>query len=36
MGGSYKPDKDDSLLSDIALAWMIQEAGRSELAIEAH
>jgi uncharacterized protein (DUF2235 family) len=36
IGGSYKPDSDDSLSSDIALAWMIQEAGKSKLAIEAH
>lgn len=36
LGGSYEPDKDGSLSSDIALAWMIQEAGRSELAIETH
>ena len=36
IGGSYKPDKDGSLLSDIALSWMIREAVGSDLAIEAY
>ncbi len=36
IGGSYKPDKDGSLLSDNALAWMIKEAQRAELTIETH
>lgn len=36
IGGSYKPDKDGSLLSDNALAWMIKEAQRPGLTIETH
>lgn len=36
IGGSYKPDKDGSLLSDNALAWMTSEAEKSGLSIEAH
>jgi uncharacterized protein (DUF2235 family) len=36
IGGSYKPDKDGSLLSDNALAWMIKEAKKSGLTIEPH
>lgn len=36
IGGSYKPDKDGSFTSDIALAWMIQEAEKSGLRIETH
>jgi len=36
IGGSYKPDKDGSFSSDIALAWMIKEAGRANLSIETH
>jgi uncharacterized protein (DUF2235 family) len=36
IGGSYKPDKDGSLLSDNALAWMIKEAQKAELTIETH
>lgn len=36
IGGSYKPDKDGSFISDIALAWMIKEAGKADLAIETH
>ena len=36
IGGSYKPDKDGSLLSDNALAWMIKEAQRSGLTIETY
>ena len=34
IGGSYKPD--GSVLSDNALAWMIKEAQKSGLTIEAH
>jgi uncharacterized protein (DUF2235 family) len=36
IGGSYKPDKDGSFSSDIALGWMIREAGKSGLAVETH
>jgi len=36
VGGSYKPDKDGSLLSDITLGWMAKQAQASGLAIEAH
>lgn len=36
IGGSYKPDKDGSLLSDITLEWMRQEAGNSGLTTEPH
>lgn len=36
VGGSYKPDSDGSLLSDIALAWMMREAGDAGLTVEAH
>lgn len=36
VGGSYKPDKDGSLLSDNALNWMIREAGAAGLTIEAY
>ncbi|HHJ34422.1 MAG TPA: DUF2235 domain-containing protein [Gammaproteobacteria bacterium] len=36
IGGSYKPDKDGSLLSDIALSWMSDEAVKSGLTIEPH
>ena len=36
IGGSYKPDKDGSFSSDIPLAWMIQEAVKSDLAVESH
>lgn len=36
VGGSYKPDDDGSLLSDIALQWMIKEAVESGLTIETH
>jgi uncharacterized protein (DUF2235 family) len=36
IGGSYKPDKDGSLLSDIALSWMRNEAGKAGLNIEPH
>lgn len=36
IGGSYKPDKDGALLSDNALDWMVKEAGKAQLTIEAH
>lgn len=36
IGGSYKPDKNGSLLSDNALSWMIKEARKSGLTIESH
>jgi uncharacterized protein (DUF2235 family) len=36
IGGSYKPDKDGSLLSDIPLAWMLKEASKAGLALESH
>lgn len=36
IGGSYKPDKDGSLLSDNALLWMINEAQRFNLGLEPH
>ncbi|MCP3128215.1 DUF2235 domain-containing protein [Shewanella sp. KJ2020] len=36
IGGSYKPDKDDSLLSDNALMWMINEAQQFNLSLEPH
>ncbi|MBT3312103.1 MAG: DUF2235 domain-containing protein [Desulfobacterales bacterium] len=36
IGGSYKPDKDGSLLSDSPLAWMIKQARESGLTIETH
>ena len=36
IGGSYKPDKDGSLLSDIALLWMISEAQKFNLSLEPH
>jgi uncharacterized protein (DUF2235 family) len=36
IGGSYKPDKDGSLLSDIPLAWMLKEAKKAGLALESH
>jgi len=36
VGGSYKPDKDGSLLSDISLKWMIKEAKSTGLSLEPH
>jgi uncharacterized protein (DUF2235 family) len=36
IGGSYKPDKNGALLSDIALKWMIQEATTAGLTLEPH
>jgi len=36
IGGSYKPDKDGSRLSDHALKWMVEEAGKFGLSIEGY
>lgn len=36
VGGNYKPDKDGSQLSDIALDWMVRQAGLAGLRLEAH
>lgn len=36
IGGSYKPDKNGTLTSDIPLAWMVQEAEAIGLSIEGH
>ena len=36
IGGSYKPDKDDACLSNVALDWMIKEAEKVGLSIENH
>lgn len=36
IGGSYKPDRDGSQLSDNALMWMINEAQRFNLSLEPH
>ena len=36
VGGSYKPDEDGSLLSDIALDWMMREAEATGIAMEPH
>jgi len=36
VGGSYKPDSDGSLLSDIPLEWMVKEMGKAGLTIEPH
>ena len=36
VGGSYKPDADGGLLADIALEWMMREAGNAGLTTEPH
>ncbi|MEA3298697.1 MAG: DUF2235 domain-containing protein [Pseudomonadota bacterium] len=36
VGGSYAPDGDGGLLSDIPLKWMLDEAAAAGLAIEPH
>lgn len=36
IGGSYKPDRDGSLLSDNALDWMMREASGYGLSFEPH
>lgn len=34
--GSHKPDRDGSLLADIALGWIIREAKAAGLTLETH
>lgn len=36
IGGSYKPDKDNSSLANVPLDWMIKEAEKADLSIEDH
>lgn len=36
VGGSYKPDKDGTVLSDNPLEWLVNEAKKSGLSIEKH
>lgn len=36
IGGSYKPDRNGSVLSDNALAWLIKEAEVAGLTVEPH
>jgi len=36
IGGSYKPDRDGSLLSDNALSWMVKQAEGFGLTFETH
>ena len=36
IGGSYAPDDDGGLLSDIPLKWMIKEARHAGLGVEQH
>ncbi|XQW83658.1 DUF2235 domain-containing protein [Thalassotalea piscium] len=36
IGGSYAPDDDNGLLSDISLQWMIKEAQQHALTVETH
>ncbi len=36
IGGSYKPDRDSGLLSDIPLKWMLREAAKFGLVTEPH
>lgn len=36
IGGGYKPDTDGASLSDIALDWMLREAGAAGLVVESH
>jgi uncharacterized protein (DUF2235 family) len=36
VGGSYKPDDDGTLLSDIPLDWMMREARSAGLTLETH
>ncbi len=36
VGGSYRPDDDGSLLSDIPLDWLMREARAAGLALESH
>lgn len=36
VGGSYTPDRDGTLLSDIPLGWMMRQATAAGLTIETH
>jgi uncharacterized protein (DUF2235 family) len=36
VGGSYRPDRDGSLLADYPLKWMIHEAASAGLVLESH
>ena len=36
IGGSYKPDKNGDMLSDVSLKWMIDHAREAGLSIEKH
>ena len=36
VGGSYRPDKNGSLLSDIPLDWMMRQAKAAGLTLEPH
>lgn len=36
VGGSYKPDTDGKVLSDIPLVWMVNAATRTGLSVEPH
>jgi uncharacterized protein (DUF2235 family) len=36
LGGGYKRDRDGTLLSDLALEWMMKEAGKVGLTTEPH
>lgn len=36
VGGSYKPDKNGRILSDVPLVWMVNEATQIGLTIESH
>lgn len=36
VGGSYSPDQDQTLLSDISLQWMITQANLQSLSTEPH
>ncbi len=36
IGGSYEPDKNERLISDIPLDWMIRESKAAGLALEPH
>lgn len=36
VGGSYKPDPDGTLLSDLPLEWMVKHAKRAGLSVESH
>lgn len=36
VGGSYKPDEDGALLSDVALSWLVRQARGCNLSVEKH